>query len=150
MGFETLSTNHGLDRLYDGHGGYWERGCNTELIALATDGSGGTATESDGDLLPANSIIEAVTARVTTTIVDATDWALGDAFITTRFSDAISTLTAGTVTVGLNHVDQTSTSPVLGARQITAGKVVITTTGSSSVGVIRVTVYYSRFVAPTG
>lgn len=149
MGFETIVTNDGRGRLCDGHGGYWERGCNTELIALETDGSGGLATESSADLLPANSIIEAVTARITTTIVGGIDWAIGDASVGTRFADATSVLTAGIMVVGLNHVDQTDSSPVVGARQTSAGKVVITTSATPSSGVIRVSVYYSRFVSPT-
>lgn len=150
MGFETVVTNEGRGRVYDGNGGYWERGYTSELIALETAGSGGIGTLSAADLLPANAIIEAVTARVTTTLVGVTDWSLGDESVATRFADANTTLTAGTTVVGLNHVDQTASSPVLGARQTVAGKVVITTSSSPQAGVVRVTVYYSRFVAPTG
>lgn len=149
MGFETIVTNDGRSKLYDGNGGYWERGCLTELIALETAGSGGVGTLSSANLLPADAIIEAVAARVTTTIVGVTTWALGDESVSDRFADPNSTLTAGTVVVGLNHVDQTMSSPVLGARQSVAGKVVITTDASPSAGVVRVSVYYSRFVAPT-
>lgn len=149
MGFDTIVTNDGLSKLYDGHGGYWERGCHSELIALDTAGSGGSVTLSTGYLLPANAIIEAVTARVTTTLVGATDWSLGDESVTTRFADANSALTAGATSVGLNHVDQTNSSPIVGARQPGAGKVTITTTSTPDSGVVRVSVYYSRFVAPT-
>lgn len=149
MGFESIVTNEGRGRIYDGNGGYWERGCNTELIVLETAGSGGIATESTGDLLPADSIIEAVTARITTTLIGVVDWAVGDVHYAHRFSDASTTLTAGTTVVGMNHVDQTSSSPIIGARQDVAGTVVITTSDSPSAGVVRVSVYYSRFVAPT-
>lgn len=150
MGFETVVTNEGRGKVYDGNGGYWERGYTTELIALEMDGSGSIQTLSSANLLPANAIIEAVTARVTTTIVDAAQWSLGDESTPTRFSDATTTLIAGTTVVGLNHVDQVNTSPVLGATQIVAGKVAITTSLPPTAGVVRVTVYYSRFVAPTG
>lgn len=149
MGFDTLVTNEGRGKIHDGNGGYWERGYTTELIALETEGSGGIGTLSAANLLPGDAVIEAVVARVTTTIVGVTTWSLGDESVATRFSDAISTLTAGTTTVGLNHTDQTASSPVLGARQSVAGKVVITTDASPSAGVLRVTVYYSRFVAPS-
>lgn len=150
MGFESVVTNEGRGKVYDGNGGYWERGYTTELIALETAGSGGIETLSAANLLPANAIIEAVTARITTTIVGPTDWSLGDETAATRFADASVTLTAGTTVVGLNHVDQVNSSPVLGAKQTVAGKIAITTSSSPSAGVVRVTVYYSRFVAPTG
>ncbi len=149
MGFETIVTNEGFGKIHDGHGGYWERGSTTELIALDTAGSGATTTLSETDLLVADSIIEAVTARITSTFVDAAEWSLGDENQTDRFSDPNNTLTAGTVVVGLNHMDGAAGSPLIGVRQSVAGKVAITTTSQPSSGTVRVTVYYSRFVAPT-
>lgn len=149
MGFETHVTNHGRDRIYDGFGGYWEKGYKTELIPLETAGSGGISTLSEGDLLPANAIIEAVTGRITTTFVGAVDWSLGDDHSPTRFCNAQEALVAGSTVVGLNHVDQGVSSPVIGAWQETAAKVAVTTSDSPEAGVIRVTVFYSRFVAPT-
>lgn len=149
MGFDAEVTNEGLGRLYDGFGGYWERGCLSELIALDSGGSGGLSTESVGDLLPADAIIEAVTARITTTLVDATDWAVGDTGSATRFADANATITAGTTVVGLNHLSPDAGSPPVGPKQAVAGKIVITTTTTPSAGVVRVSVYYARFVAPT-
>lgn len=129
--------------ILDGNGGYWLRGMNTVSLTLSTTG---TATDSTGDLLPANSYIAAVTARVTTTIATATDWSLGTTSLSNRFNSTSTGLTAGSTVVGLSHVDQSSSA---GPKQVTAGKVRVTTTGTPSAGVIRVTVYYSQYVAPT-
>lgn len=150
MGFETEVTNEGLGRLYDGFGGYWERGCLSESIVLQTSISPGVGTESAADLLPAGASIEAVTARVLSTLLDATEWAVGDAVSSTRFSDFNSTIIAGTTVVGLNQLTPDLGSPAVGgATQVLAGKVVVTTLTTPSAGIVRVSVYYSRFVAPT-
>jgi hypothetical protein len=125
------------------NGGQWVQGYNTELITLNT---GGTTTDSSANLLPAGAVIAAVVARVTTTIATATDWKLGDATTAGRFSAANSTLTAGTTQIGLVHVDVSGAG---GPRQTSAAKLRITTTGTPSAGAIRVTVFYSQFVAPT-
>lgn len=122
----------------------WIRGNLSEEITLSTSG---LTTNSDANLLPANSIIEAVVGRVTTTITTATDWKLGDGTIAGRFSAANSTLTAGTTQVGLVHIDQTGTS---GPRQAAAAALRITCTGANpGAGKIRVTVFYRQFVPPT-
>jgi len=108
-------------------------------------------TESTANLLPADAIIEAVTARVLTSLVDATEWAVGDGTTATRFTYFNSTVAAGTTVVGLNHVIPDLGSPVVGgAQQTVAGKVVVTTATTPSAGIVRVSVYFSRFVAPTG
>ena len=130
-------------RHYAMNGGYWERGSASELLTLSTSG---VTTDTTANLLPANSIIEAVTARVTTTITTATDWKLGDATITGRFAAANATMTAGATSIGLVHVDQTGTS---GPKQVAAAKLRVTTTGTPGAGVIRITVFYRTFVAPT-
>ena len=123
-------------------GAVWTQGVASELLTLST---AGTTTDTSANLLPANSIIEAVVARVTTTITAATDWKLGDATTPGRFTAANSTLTAGTTDVGLVHVDQAGAA---GPRQTTAAKVRITTTGTPGAGVIRVTVFYRQFTPP--
>ncbi len=126
------------------NGAQWIQGSVSEEITLST---GGLTTDSTAHLLPANSIIEAVVARVTTTITTTTDWALGDATIDNRFASANSTLTAGTTAVGLNHVDLTGTS---GKVQVADDHLRVTCTGSNpGAGKIRVTVFYRQFVAPT-
>jgi hypothetical protein len=143
----TLAQKNGnadqIARSYGANSGYWERGSISEAITLSTSGA---TTDSTADLLPANAIIEAVTARVTTTITTATDWSLGDATTAARFAAANSTLTSGTTSVGLEHVDQTGAA---GPKQTSAAKLRITTTGTPGAGVIRVTVYYRKFVPPT-
>jgi hypothetical protein len=126
------------------NGSTWSLGRATELLTLSTSG---TTTDTSANLLPANSIIESVVARVTTTITTATDWKLGDATIAGRFTAADSTMTVGETQVGLVHIDQVGTS---GPRQTAAAKVRVTTTGTPGAGVIRITVYYRNLVAPTG
>jgi len=116
---------------------------NSELITLSTSG---TTTDSSANLLPADSVIDSVTCRITTTITTATNWSVGDGTIAARFAAANSTLTSGTTSVGLAHVDQTGTS---GPRQTSAAKLRITTTGTPGAGVIRCSVFATTFVAPT-
>lgn len=143
----TLALKNGntdqLFRTYGGNAGYWERGSISENLVLSTVG---TTTDTAANLLPANAIIEAVTARITTTIATATDWKLGDATIVGRFTAANATLAAGTTSVGLVHIDLTGTS---GPRQTAAAKLRVTTTGTPSAGAIRITTYYRTFVPAT-
>ncbi len=145
--FYQIRENHGGDVLNDANGGTWIRGYASEEITLAT---GGLTTDSAANLLPANSLIEAVTARVTTTITTTTNWAVGDTTTSARFSSANATLTAGTTSVGVNHQKGGVSTDAAGPTQTSAAKVRITCTGSNpGAGKIRVTVYYSQFVAPT-
>lgn len=125
------------------NGAQWVIGQASELLTLSTVG---TTTDTVANLLPANAIIESVVARVTTTITTATNWELGDATTPGRFSAPNSTLVAGTTQVGLVHVDQTGAA---GPRQTAAAKVRVTVTGTPAGGVIRITVFYRQFVAPT-
>lgn len=124
------------------------RGRVSEEITLSTIA---TTTDSLTNILPANSIIEAVVARVTQAITTATDWKLGDATQAARFCAAQSTtqLNLGATVVGLAHRDPTVANANLGAVQSTAAKLRITTTGTPGSGKIRVIVYYTQFVAPT-
>ena len=103
--------------------------------------------------LPANSVIRSVVARVTTTINPgaggATSFQLGDAILSTRFG-AGGALASGSTLVGITHVDQTGTA---GPKQVTAASPRITLTGGGtnipSAGVVRLTIFYDRFIAPT-
>lgn len=128
------------------NGAQWIQGQIYESITLST---GGSTTDSATNLLPANSVLIGVTARVTTTIATATDWKLGDATTAGRFTAANSTLTAGTTSVGSVHLTTGIASTTTGMFQAAAAKLRITTTGTPSAGVIRVTVFYSQFVPPT-
>lgn len=116
---------------------------NSELLTLST---GGATTDTVGNLLPANSVILSVVARVTTTITTATDWKLGDGTTADRFTSANATMTAGTTDVGLRQWDGTgATGPI----QSAAAKVRVTTTGTPGAGAVRITVFYRQFVPPT-
>ena len=125
--------------------GKWIRGQISEEITLST---GGTTTDSAANLLPANSLIEAVVARVTETITTATDWKLGDASQAARFLAASSNLTAGDTEVGLAH-RQPSVADASGPVQSAAASLRVTTTGTPGAGKIRITVFYSQFIPPT-
>lgn len=128
-----------------GNGGYWQSGSLTELVTLAT---GATTTDSFQNLLPANSVIRAVTGRVTTTITAAcTGWKLGDATTAGRFTANDTTLTANETKVGLLQADQTGAG---GPIQAAAAKVRITCAGGNpGAGVVRVTSFFDQFVGPT-
>ena len=133
-------------QLYDANGGYWERGYLSELLTLST---GGATTDTTANLLPADAVIEAVCARITTTITTATDWKLGDATTAARFTSANATLASGTTTVGLNHQKGAVATDAAGPTQIAAAKVRVTTTGTPGAGAIRITVFFSKWIAPT-
>lgn len=130
-------------RIYGANAGYAEHGVASELITLSTSG---TTTDSVANLLPANAIIGPVDCRVTTTITTATNWSVGDATTGARFSPANGTLTAGTTSVGLTHVDQTGAA---GPKQTAAAKLRITTTGTPGAGAIRCAVNYTLGTPPT-
>jgi len=134
-------------KVNDAHGGSWTMGVSEEEITLSTSG---LTTDSVANLLPANSLIEAVTARVTTTITVTTNWAVGDSTTSARFSSANATLTAGTTSVGLNHQKGGVSTDATGPTQTSAAKVRITCTGSNpGAGKIRIVVFWRTFVAPT-
>lgn len=122
------------------------RGQISESITLAT---GGLTTDSTANLLPANSVIDGVACRVTTTITTATSWAVGDSTVAARFIAADSTLTSGETQVGIiqwNTANANTSGPV----QTAAAKLRITAAGSNpGAGVVRCTVFYSQVVPPT-
>ena len=133
----TCKTTNGAD---------WIRGSASELLTLST---AGTTTDTTANLLPANAIIEAVVARVTTTITTATSWQLGDPTTAGRFTNANSTMTAGTTDIGLKHQQGSVATDAAGPVQTAAAKVRVTTVGTPGAGAIRITVFYRQFVAPT-
>ena len=124
----------------------WIHGSSSELLTLST---AGTTTDTTANLLPANSIIEAVVARVTTTITTATSWQLGDPTTAGRFTNANSTMTAGTTDIGLKHQQGSVATDAAGPVQTAAAKVRVTTVGTPGAGAVRITVFYRQFVAPT-
>lgn len=132
--------------LQTANGAKWVEGSNSELITLSTSGA---TTDSSANLLPANSIIQAVVARITTTIATATNWKMGDGTTADRFTAANSTLTSGTQDIGLRHQQGSIATDAAGQVQTAAAKLRITTTGTPSAGVVRVTVFYRTYTAPT-
>ena len=147
----NLSATSGMsspaDTVQATNGAYWIRGYNTELLVLSTTG---LTTDTTNNLLPANSVIEAVVARITTALTVTTDWKLGDGTTAGRFSAADSTLTLGETVVGLAHWSGAVSTLAAGPSQATAAHVRVTCTGSNpGAGAIRITVFYSQFVGPT-
>jgi hypothetical protein len=131
-------------RIYSLAGGSWEHGSASELVTIAA----AATTDTTANLLPANAIIEAVTARVTTVIPTAATFTVGDATTAARFATGVAAA-AGTTVVGLTHADQAAAA---GPIQTTAAKIRITPNASpaDNSGRVRVTVYYRQFVAPPG
>jgi hypothetical protein len=139
--------NVGTETSYTPNGAQWVRGSASELLTLSTVG---LTTDTSANLLPAGAVIEAVVCRVTTTITTTTNWAVGDANVSNRFSSANATLTSATTAVGINHFAGSVTTDNAGPTQSAAAKVRITCTGANpGAGAIRITVFYRQFVAPT-
>ena len=112
----------------------------SETITLSLTG---TTTDSAEYLLPANSIIDVVTATVVTTIAGggASSFGAGDASVAARFMTGIA-LTAGTTAVGLTHQLANTTGAGAGPGQASAAKLRITAAGGTPTsGAVRVTVY---------
>lgn len=122
------------------------QGVNSEAITLSTSGA---TTDSSANLLPANSIIDAVVCTVITTITTSTDWGISDPTTTLRFSAVNSTMTAGTSIVGLKHMFGVVSTTATGPTQASAAKLRITTTGNPGAGAVRCSVYFRTYVAPT-
>jgi len=118
-----------------------------EEVTLAT---GATTTDSTTNLLPANSLIVAVTARVTTTITSsATGWKLGDASTDDRFTANNTNLTAGTTGVSVTIWDQSKAAGYT-PWQVAAAKIRITCAGGNpGAGKIRLCVFGFTVAAPT-
>lgn len=124
-------------------------GQSSELITLST---GGTTTDSTTNLLPAGAIIDAVVARVTTTISGGstpTTWEAGDATTAARFISTGTTLTAGSTAIGLNQMQGGISTNATGPVQTAAAKVRITLDQTPGQGQIRITVFWRQFSAPS-
>lgn len=121
----------------------WLFGSASELLTIAAAAS----TDTTANLLPANAIIESVVVRVTTVIPTAATFSVGDATTAARFATGVA-VAAGTTAVGLTHCDQTGAA---GPKQTAAAKIRITPNVSpaTATGVVRITVFYRQFVAPT-
>lgn len=128
------------------NGALWTRGQVSEEITLDV---GAVFTDSVADMLPANSIIEAVVARITETITTAANWSLGDSAQVARFLASTTDLVLDTTKVGLAHANPTVATADLGPVQTAAAKLRITLNANPGAGKLRITVFYRQFVAPT-
>jgi hypothetical protein len=144
---DSVLLTPGSEKVLTQNGAVDEHKSISELITLSTVAA---ETDSVADLLPANSIIEAIVARVTEAIAGPTAWSLGDSAQAERFLANTTDKTLGTTKVGLAHRDPTVATADLGPVQSAAAKLRITTTVAlPTTGKVRVTVFYRQFVAPT-
>lgn len=131
------------------NGAQWIQGQASELLTISTVG---LTTDTTANLLPADSIIEAVLVRITTTISGGgvATYSVGDPTTSTRFRGASANLAAGAALVDIDHWSGAVASLAAGPSQASAAKVRITCAGGTpTAGVIRITVFYRQFVAPT-
>lgn len=129
--------------LTGGNGQIWTYGTVTELTTVSTSAT----TDTTANLLPATSVIEAVTVRVITAIPTAATFSLGDATVAGRFVTGVA-VAQNTTAVGTVQFDSTGTA---GPRQTAAAKLRITpsSTPATPTGQLRITVYYKSFTPPT-
>jgi hypothetical protein len=112
-----------------------------EATTTKTGMSGATVTATN--LIPAGSLVLAVTLRVTTTITGATTFTIGDGTTANRWGTGIA-LAAGTTTT---LADAVTATPAI---YPTATSVVLTATGSNfTAGAVRISVFYYSVTAPT-
>lgn len=150
---QTLATTHSFFADADedkftqtcAHGATSIIGQIEENVTLDT---GSTTTDTTIDL-PANSIILAVSTRVTTAITTSTTFSVGDPTTAQRFSSTAAGLTLGSTRVGLNQMQGSITTDAAGPVQVTTAKVRITLDANPGAGAIRVTIHYITITAPT-
>lgn len=145
-----LKSSGALQGSITDNGAYWEKGSNSELLTLTA-----ANTDTVGNLLPANSVIDAVVAFVTETatqnLVNPTAFRLGDPTTATRFGGGF-TPTQGSTAVGIAQWGGAVTTDAAGPTQLTAAKVRVGLVGGSGgvlTGKVRVTVFYTTFFPPT-
>jgi hypothetical protein len=141
----SLALTSGPVRLLGAHGEIdLTRGITTELLTLSLVSATSTTA---GNLAPANSQIKAILYRITTTITTAANFHIqvsgGNAFANCGTATTSQTgLTAGTTGVLV---------PVLTADQYvqTDSKLTLIANTTAGAGVIRLTVVYESWTAPT-
>lgn len=122
------------------------KGWVTENLTLNT---GGTTTDTTIDI-PANSILDALVWRVTTTITTAANYNIGDPTTSNRFVDTSTSLTSGNTGVGLRHMEGSRTTDASGPVQGgSTAKIRVTTNVNPGAGAIRLTLFYTSFTPPT-
>lgn len=126
--------------------------CETSF-GTTTLATGTTTTQTGLSCLPANSIIDGVVARVTTTITGScTGWELGDGTTAARFTTNNTNLTSGSTAVPLSGSAWSTgiATASTGMTQASATKITITCAGGNpAAGAIRVIVYYHQPNNPT-
>ena len=118
-------------------------GESSELLTLSLASA---HTDTSGNLLPAGAIIDSVVIYVVQTISGGstpTTMAIGDAGTSNRFISTGTPLTAGSSAVGLNQIDAGTSS------QASAAKVRVTLDQIPGQGMVRITVFWRSFTAPT-
>lgn len=117
---------------------------DSELITLSTVA---LTTDSTGNLLHANSLIDAVVCRQTTAITVSTNWGISDPTTANRFAAGVAI--ANTTLVGLAQNDPQGAGTANGPVQAAAAKLRITVTGANAgAGVVRCTVFGRTAVVP--
>lgn len=129
----------------DSNGGSVTYGTSMELVTVSTSAT----TDSTTNLLPANSVVDAVNVFVVNAIPTAATFNVGDATTAARFASAVS-VAASTAAVGIIQQGSTgvAASTVI---QSAAAKVRLTPslTPGTSTGQVRLISYWRTFVAPT-
>lgn len=129
-------------------GGTMTFGTSEELLSAAS----GTTTRTTNTILPANSIILAVTGYVQTALSggSVSGFALGDVACPLRFAANNTTLTAGSTSIGITHWGADLTGSTQGPLQSTAAVALATFAGGGpTAGAIRITSYWLKFAAAT-
>lgn len=126
------------------NGASWVPYVDSESITLDT---GALTTDSAGNLLHANSLIDAVVCTQTTAITTSTNWGISDPTTANRFKSA--TTIATTSLVGLDQWDPDGAAAADGPKQLTAAKLRITVTvANPGAGVVRCSVFGRSATAP--
>ncbi len=132
-------------RHYGANGGYCEYGVNSELVTIAA----AAVTDSTGNLLPADAVIDRVVVRVVTAIPTAATFSVGDATTAARFATGVA-VAGGTTAVGMLH-RHPSVADAAGPVQSTAAKIRFTPNiqPATATGQVRIESFFSRCVAPS-
>lgn len=131
----TQSRLYGGNALTTGANGQSTHLGQSTVLLTGLTGATRTATA----LIPANSIVIGVTARVTTAITGATSFDIGDGTTANLFGDDVAAA-----------LDTTSNNTIAPTRYATATNVVLTANGGNfTAGAVRLTVHFITLVAPT-
>lgn len=133
----------------DANGGKRSNASSSELLTLSL---ASTSTATSATLATANSDVEAILARVTTTILTSTDWSVA-------VTSGIASCTNAWVAIGTTTTAQTGLTsgttvifkPAAGLQCHvgTASTLTVTVTGIATAGIIRLTPVVKTYTAPT-